>query len=334
MRRGAEIPGYLLYGEADEDAELRFLHVETIAARASLHDWTIRPHRHRDLHQFMAVTSGGGVMHVEDRRQGFRARALISMPPLAVHGFDFTPHTEGFVLTVAAEALAALVAGVDDAAIPATLAEPRLVAVARDDPLGDELEGYFAAVAREFLWPQLGRGEAIGAWLRLIVVALARRTRGRPPAGEGQSGARRGDREAFDRLRGLVEAEYRHHPRVGRLAEALGMSEERLNALCRRTARRSALELVHARLMLEAKRCLLYTSMSVGEIAYGLGFEDPAYFSRFFARRAGLPPVEWRKSAADERSLGGAGAPGTEGDDAALGRDASARRKTSAAEPG
>jgi len=34
--------------------------------------------------------------------------------------------------------------------------------------------------------------------------------------------------------------------------------------------------------------------MSVAEIAYATGFEDPAYFSRFFARHIGQPPRVWR----------------------------------------
>jgi AraC family transcriptional activator of pobA len=51
------------------------------------------------------------------------------------------------------------------------------------------------------------------------------------------------------------------------------------------------------RAMLEAQRSLLYSSLSVAEIGYGLGFEDPAYFSRFFARHAGLSPVAFRKGA-------------------------------------
>ena len=46
--------------------------------------------------------------------------------------------------------------------------------------------------------------------------------------------------------------------------------------------------------MTEAKRCLIYTAMSVAEIGYALGFDDPAYFSRFFSKRTGLPPGRLR----------------------------------------
>ena len=46
--------------------------------------------------------------------------------------------------------------------------------------------------------------------------------------------------------------------------------------------------------MQEAKRLLLFTASSVNEICYQLGFKDPAYFSRFFTRNAGITPGEYR----------------------------------------
>lgn len=57
---------------------------------------------------------------------------------------------------------------------------------------------------------------------------------------------------------------------------------------------RSALEVVHDRLLLEAKRDLIYTSMTVKEVSNALCFSDPAYFTRFFARNAGLSPTAFR----------------------------------------
>jgi AraC-like DNA-binding protein len=47
--------------------------------------------------------------------------------------------------------------------------------------------------------------------------------------------------------------------------------------------------------MIEAKRELKYGTDNVKEIAYELGFEDPAYFSRLFSKEEGLSPLEYRK---------------------------------------
>jgi AraC family transcriptional activator of pobA len=47
-------------------------------------------------------------------------------------------------------------------------------------------------------------------------------------------------------------------------------------------------------MLVEAERQLRYTGMSVAQVAYFLGFEDPAYFTRFFSRRTGVSPKVFR----------------------------------------
>jgi AraC family transcriptional activator of pobA len=55
------------------------------------------------------------------------------------------------------------------------------------------------------------------------------------------------------------------------------------------------LQVVHQRLLLEAKRNLIYTNMTVNQLAERLGFADPAYFSRFFRRLSGASPKAFRQ---------------------------------------
>ena len=43
-------------------------------------------------------------------------------------------------------------------------------------------------------------------------------------------------------------------------------------------------------------RLLLHSGLSISEIAYGLGFKDPGYFSRFFTRQLGVTPRDYRAS--------------------------------------
>ena len=73
------------------------------------------------------------------------------------------------------------------------------------------------------------------------------------------------------------------------------MSESRLNRLCRAAAGKSALEVVQDRLTLEARRRLIHVAGPVSSLAYELGFDDPAYFWRFFKRRTGMTPREFRR---------------------------------------
>ena len=64
---------------------------------------------------------------------------------------------------------------------------------------------------------------------------------------------------------------------------------------CNAVLGRTPLAIVHDRILLEAKRELLYSVHTVSQISYGLGFAEPGYFCRFFKHHAGQSPMEFRR---------------------------------------
>jgi AraC family transcriptional activator of pobA len=114
--------------------------------------------------------------------------------------------------------------------------------------------------------------------------------------------ARRAAQPLYTRWVALAEAHYREHWPVTRYAAQLGLSAERLNRLVRNETGANAQALLHTRLVREACRRLVHIAAPVSRIAFELGFEDAAYFSRFFRRHVGVAPGEYRRRAA----LGGA----------------------------
>jgi AraC family transcriptional activator of pobA len=95
--------------------------------------------------------------------------------------------------------------------------------------------------------------------------------------------------------RDLIEAHFREERRIAYYADLLAVTPARLNTVCQSRLGTTASGLLHNRIVAEAKRCLICTSMSVAEIGYALGFEDPAYFSRFFSKRVGVAPGRLRE---------------------------------------
>ena len=77
-------------------------------------------------------------------------------------------------------------------------------------------------------------------------------------------------------------------------ADALGVTPDHLSRTCRKTMSKPALQVLQDRLMLEARRLLAYTPMPVAEVADQLGYADPAYFTKSFARSVGHTPSEYR----------------------------------------
>ncbi|MFC6673318.1 helix-turn-helix domain-containing protein [Marinobacterium aestuariivivens] len=95
-------------------------------------------------------------------------------------------------------------------------------------------------------------------------------------------------------FRRLIESRFREHWTVEQYADELGMSPARLNRLCKQLLGKTAKTLPQERLLLEVKRRLIYTRSNLDEIAWDLGFRDPAYFSRFFKRATGSTPGNFR----------------------------------------
>ena len=84
-------------------------------------------------------------------------------------------------------------------------------------------------------------------------------------------------------------------PTVNFIASELNLSPRYLSDLLKQETGKTALDLIHVFLISEAKNLLTGANQSVSEIAYGLGFENPPYFSRLFRKEVGMSPNEFKK---------------------------------------
>lgn len=293
------IPTYLLYGETARRVAGRMLHVETIEARSAKHHWKIEPHLHQALHQMIFVLGGSGVVLAEGTRAQYRPPALILMPAGSVHGFEFEPGTSGHVISLSHDLLRQLMPL--DAGIGALFAQPATLEFGRAALRGTDLAQCVARLAREFARSGSGHELALQGWLEVLLANTLRLARTTPAAGDRTAGRRR---RLVARFEELVEKRFRTDQSVPGYARALHVSESLLRSACLAMTGQSPVQLVHGRLLLEAKRQLHYTDRPVREIAYTLGFEDAAYFTRFFTRRAGLSPRAFRQRDPDPTAAG------------------------------
>lgn len=289
----ASLPLFRLYGDLPDDQAFDFIHIETIASRASVNDWTIRPHRHCNLYQILIIERGDGEMVYEATRIPFAAPAAILVAPTVAHGFHFAPHvTDGWVLSFSDDVAETL-------GDRRTEALERLKSLAANPvvPLADDgealrLSSLCAELQDEALLAREGFRLVMRGYLTLVAVGAVRLA-----ASQARTGAvtlKPAD-AIVDALRRLIEQNFRTERRLGSYARKLKMTPDRLNDHVKRATGVTAGHLIRERLLTEAKRQLVFTNTPIHEIAYDLAFLDPSYFARFFRRHTGTTPQAFRK---------------------------------------
>ena len=91
------------------------------------------------------------------------------------------------------------------------------------------------------------------------------------------------NRVLFD-FSNALEKHFKEEKTVQAYADELNITARKLNRFCQTAYQKTALQVIHHRLNLEAKRLLFYSKIPIKEIGYQLGFEDPAHFSNFFKK--------------------------------------------------
>ncbi|MGP3789545.1 helix-turn-helix domain-containing protein [Pseudomonas sp. B392_1p] len=276
------VPVFKLYGEQQIWPTPDLLHCESISRRSSLHQWEIQPHRHADLFQLFYIQRGHSRVEIEGKRHNIEQASLQVVPPLCVHGFQFPEDIEGYVLTLAAPLVARFEAELG----------PHLSG-ADCYPVDDSrhyIDTLFAALLAEYEGSKPFRDTLLQSMVSTLMIWICRRRQ--------SLGARSTERsrEYLASFIKLVEGHYREHLSVEDYAHRVGVSGTYLNNLCRQLTGQSALQVIHQRLLLEAKRDLIYTGMTISRLSDNLGFSDPTYFSRFFKRLSGQSPNAFRAS--------------------------------------
>jgi AraC family transcriptional regulator, transcriptional activator of pobA len=288
----ASLPLFHLYGDPPQDQAFDFIHVETIASRSSIHDWTIRAHRHRNLFQILLIERGGGEMTFDAAELSFTAPAAILVPAAIAHGFRFEPGvTDGWVVSFTEDAAGAIADRAGEA-----LARLRALAAAPIVPIGNDAErarlsALCAELFEEHSLAREGYRLATRGLLVLLAVGVARLA-----VSHARSGAvtlHPAD-AMVARLRALVDAHFREQRLLGFYAEKLGVTVDRLNDHVKRSTGITPGHLIRQRVLIEAKRQLVFTAQPIHDIAEELDFADPSHFARFFRKQTGTTPHEFR----------------------------------------
>jgi AraC family transcriptional activator of pobA len=151
------------------------------------------------------------------------------------------------------------------------------------------LDFIFSEIVKEYKEPSANSSEIIMGYLQVALAKLLRNKQ------HHESSAVVGSDSTYRKFRQMLQ---NTHPvsnlKVNKVASALGVSPQNLNAILKKASGKSASELITEQVLLEAKRYLLHTDQTVSEIAFALNFTDPSHFVKYFKKSTGETPQTFR----------------------------------------
>lgn len=262
--------------------------------------WVMNDPARRDRCYAVLLLSGRAEVGLRRGTITCKAPALVWLPLGETQRFSVSSGSDGYLLSVAEDLVArhcgdgsGVASGTIRNGLPLRFVADTVHNVTPQEDSGNLLllEQSFDAIRAELMQNALGASLVVGAHLQIILTMVLRLAEGvmtqRSEHGPGSI--------TFQRFLQVLELHFREHWNIADYAAALGISERRLGSAVLRATGKPPLTIVHERVLREACMRLEQSPLGVAQIAYGLGFRDPAYFSRFFKRYMGEAPGAYRR---------------------------------------
>lgn len=151
------------------------------------------------------------------------------------------------------------------------------------------LEDLSGKIVKEYESTADWKNSMLNAYLRVLLIYLSRIYTAQYENAEPSA-----DKKLLKRFQAAVEEHYLELHDVASYAQLLNISAGHLSEAVKYQSGKTAIEHIHERMLLEAKRLLFHTELSVKEMAFKLNFSDVSYFARFFKRLSGYTPLTFR----------------------------------------
>lgn len=295
------IPNYELYGDLLAGRAPDAIHLEQIRERSEKHDWTIRLHRHRRLGQVFLFRSPGVFIKLGDVEHTTTQPTLLVVSPEVEHGFRFLTDVRGEVLSVRLTEMPDRLQSLFSEFQSPTDA----IFQQSETAVFEDVAALMDQLGRVYSMMNAHRLELMTTLADLILLYLAGAQKQDSVPMRLQLEQKRGRQDQYaEAFCVLLEESFAQQLAVAEYAALVGVSASHLTRVCRAVLGAPPNDLVRQRRILEAKRLLEYTELSIAEIAYRCGFREAGFFSRSFRSNMGLSPHDYR-TGLDRRDAGG-----------------------------
>lgn len=252
-------------------------------------DVIVEPHRH-DYYHIMYIKHGVGEHHIDFKTFEITPESFFFVSPGQVHALEVSPDVEGYVLTFNSgfyQLNVPIEKHIDIPFFHSVTHAPVVYLPEEHRRISSLLEELFEEYNVSSATHQ---EEMIRTLLRVLLIRISRVYNELPPI----SGHPTHLTEQLRKLDYLIDTHFKTYKLLNDYASLMHISPKHLNSLCKKGLNKTVTNLIHERTLTEARRLLLFTSNSVSEIAFELGFTDKSYFMRFFKKHMGLTADTYR----------------------------------------
>ncbi|WP_118974764.1 helix-turn-helix domain-containing protein [Taibaiella koreensis] len=278
-----KIPTRRLSPEQQESAFAEQFLIRDIPSLLKGADLVQELHRH-DFYYLLALQQGSGEHSIDFNTYPVSDHSLFIMRPGQVHRLRLQAGSTGYLVQFGT----GFTAGRDNVWQQALQHACRYPYYNAGRERMTQLLHLLDALAAEIGAKQEPYKDAVAAYVYLFLVSV-QRLQERPPHATGLY-----RQEQLDAFRTLLEAHSHEQKLVAYYAQQLHLSPYQLNAITKALLNKTCSEMIADQVLLEARRYLLGTKSQVKEIAARLGFDDVAYFIRFFRKHTGISPGAFR----------------------------------------
>lgn len=244
------------------------------------------PHRH-DFYYLLYISSGKGTHTIDFKTYPIRNNQLFFMSPGQVHEWDLPLNTIGYTLFFSKELFSSKEFKIenewsffhnffDDAAFIVPKPEQQLI------------ENLFSNILAEYDKNKRNRDKVTKNLTAALLYKIDELLLSKKKTNGGNNN------DIIRRFDLLIDKNFVEEHQLDFYANKLNISQNYLNALCKKNLNKSAKELLNERLLLESKRLIKHSNLGIKEIADYLNFNSSSYFVRFFSKHENLTPFQFK----------------------------------------
>jgi AraC family transcriptional activator of pobA len=254
-----------------------------------------KPHGH-DFFILLFITHGTGTHSIDFKTYNVRAGSLFLLSPGQVHHWNLSSDIDGYILFFTKEYFLLDFNYNKLLTLPFFYTHFNAPCMELEQEDMEPIAAIFHKIDHEYLNKKKFFHEIIRLNLKMLLIELERKYKGN----QQTPGLLQYQANQLHKLETLIDTHYKEHKQVSEYAALMNISLKQLNTLCKKALNKTPGDLIQERLILEAKRLLVYSDHSVSSVAASLNYTDNSYFIRLFKKLTHMTPEQFRQTQLSE----------------------------------